>query len=115
MKRVFSLALGVLFFTILTSCNKSNESVERLWKSPAGIIMSESDIPNWKFLVDEFKSSLAKSDQKVRPRYYRSQDCSSPQIPCGLECVETTDRKKADCIEESACAPCMNCCDQMPG
>lgn len=114
-RRVLFLAVIAI---VMIGCSKSEVEVsktEKLWKSPAGIIMAESDITNWENIAHKFKENImAQESSRIKPDYYTSRRCETPQIRCGLECIKTENWRDADCIKASICAPCMNCCIQNP-
>ena len=108
-KSIFGLLVLTLLFI---SCGKSvDESYqESLWRSPSGLVMTETEMLNWEEVEQEFKETIADNNLKIKPQYYKSQDCSTPQIPCGLKCIETSNKDDADCQKAYPCLPCMNCC-----
>ncbi len=112
----FSL-LGLIVLGSIVSCQKeqptpqspqteANVPRNAVWVTPNGKVIPYSERANWKEYVKEHfteEKELAKIGSRA---------CQTTAIVCGLECVK---RVGNDCSKESACAPCMNCCDPVVG
>lgn len=111
MKKLFLICGIVISTLVMSSCNKHEPiqtqvetSQEAHWRTPNGYLIPYSEKDNWK---DYLKQNL-EQDKFAPIKYYGSKSCVLENSRCSLECVQVSDPD--DCIKESACAPCINCC-----
>ncbi len=112
MKKLFLICGIAISIGAMNSCNKqdviktqrSETAQEAYWRTPNGYLIPYSEKNNWK---DYLKQNL-EQDKFAPIKYYGSKSCVLENSRCSLECVQVSDPD--DCIKESACAPCINCC-----